>query len=62
MLKVKCCKEGSYAIKYMQKRKEYCLSYETEDWWTIICYCPWCGKQLDTSVVDYDTTLEMDKL
>lgn len=46
----------------MRKRKEFCLQFEGEEWWAIIKYCPWCGKHLDTHVVDYDTTLEMEKI
>lgn len=62
MLKVKCCKDSKSAIHYMQKRKEFCLKFEGEDWWAIIKYCPWCGKELDTFSVDYDTTQEMDSM
>ena len=62
MLKVKCCKDGKEVVRYMRKRKEFCLSFEGEDWWAIIQYCPWCGTKLDTFHVDYDTTLEMDKV
>jgi len=62
MLKVKCCKNGKEVVKYMPKRKEFCLQFEDEEWWAIIQYCPWCGKLLNQSLVDYDTTLEMDKI
>ena len=56
-----CCKNGSEAIHYFQNRKEYCLRYEGEEWWIIICYCPWCGKKLDKLPMYDDKTLEMDK-
>ncbi len=42
-----CCEDGKQVIHFFEKRKEYYLQYEGQDWWAIIKYCPWCGKRLD---------------
>jgi hypothetical protein len=56
-----CCKDGKQVIYFFEKRKEYYLQYEGQDWWAIIKFCPWCGKKLDILSMFDDKTLEMDK-